>query len=101
MRADPISFSMAAAELARQARRLGMEVPVFRAPPGLAGADRTICRRGGRAVVAVRVRGRPLADVVADLVEGVLTANGAGGVRGTDLRRRLVESVCRAHQRAA
>ena len=45
--------------------------------------------------VAVRIRDRSYADVVADLVEGVLVANGviAASERGRELRDELVAVV--------
>jgi hypothetical protein len=54
-----------------------LRVPAFRTPPRLAGLDRTI-RRGadGSVLVSVRSRGRPWAAVLADMIEGVVVANG-------------------------
>ena len=53
--------------------------PGFRSPPRLNGVDRTLRRRGASASIAVRVRGRPWADVLADMVEGIVVANGLSG----------------------
>jgi hypothetical protein len=58
--------------------------------------DRTIRHRAdGGVVVAVRVRGRSMAAVVADLVEGVLVANRAKleGPRSATLRGHLLASL--------
>jgi hypothetical protein len=53
----------------------GLAVPAFRCPPRVPGADRTIRRYPGGAVVSVKLRDRPFADVVTDMVDGVLAAN--------------------------
>jgi hypothetical protein len=60
-------------------RRRGLRPPVFRSPPGLDGIDRSIRRRRGTVVVAVRREGRPLAAVQADVIEGVVAANDLSG----------------------
>lgn len=101
MRADTLSFSAAVRAVAGEARRMGLTVPAFRSPPGLTGADRTIRRRRGTLVVAIRIRDRTFADVVADVVEGVLVANSVP--RGADLRirRRLLAAVEPMARRAA
>ncbi len=93
MRSDTVTFSTAVRAVASEARRLGLTVPAFRAPPAVAGADRTIRRRAGDVVVAVRVRGRPLADVVADVVEGVLVANSVPRAQDLAVRRCLLSAV--------
>lgn len=101
MRADTVSFSCAVRAVADEARGMGLRVPAFRSPPGLPGADRTIRCRRGALVVAVRIRDRAFADVVADVIEGVLVANGVP--RGHDLRvrRRLLAAVEPLANRAA
>src|SRR3954449_6766211 len=53
----------------------GLAVPAFRCPPRAPGAQRTIRRYPGGAVVSVRLRDRPFSEVVTDMVEGVLAAN--------------------------
>src|SRR5436190_15126456 len=83
------------AELARRlgdgARALGLTVPGFRSPPGVGGTSRTLRRRGdGSAVVAVQVRGRSLDAVAADLVEGVVAANGLAGADADRVRAALL-----------
>ena len=80
---------------------MGLVVPGFRSPPRLPDADRTIRRSAGEPIVAVRVRGRPFADVVADVVEGVLVANGIRGRPEWRVRRRLLAAVERVLVRAA
>jgi hypothetical protein len=93
MRSETITFSVAVRAVADEARRMGLAVPGFRSPPRLAGADRTIRRSGGLPIVAVRVRGRPFGDVVADVIEGVLVSNGIPQGRDMRTRRRLLRAV--------
>lgn len=93
-RAPSFSFVQACRAITGAARRLGLEAPSFRSPPGLAGATRTIRRRpGGPPVVAVRHRGRQPAAVVADLIEGVVVANRLDGGRAMRARSALWEAV--------
>ena len=83
-------FAVTARQVGAEARRLGLDVPDFRSPPGLPGRDRTIVRRpDGTASVAVRVRGRSPYEVVTDLVEGVLAVNGLSGAGAVGHRRAL------------
>ena len=70
-----VEFAGAARALTRAARRMGLVGPSFRCPPRLIGVDRTIRRRPAGAIVAVRLRGRPWAAVLADMIEGVVVAN--------------------------
>ncbi|HEX9682888.1 MAG TPA: hypothetical protein VGA13_07385 [Acidimicrobiales bacterium] len=74
---SPVAFAAVARAVADGARRLGLRAPGFRSPPRLAGADRTIRRGrvGDPALISVRVHGRPLAAVIADVIEGVVVAN--------------------------
>lgn len=73
--ASTVDFATAARTLTREARRLGLVGPSFRCPPRLVGVDRTLRRHGDGVVVAVRLRGRPWAAVLADMIEGVVVAN--------------------------
>lgn len=74
--ATTADFAAAARRLSIEARRHRLRVPSYRSPPRLVGVDRTIRRRhDGGAVVAVRVRGRPLVAVLGDMIEGVVVAN--------------------------
>lgn len=70
-----VDFAGAARTLTRVARRNGLVGPSFRCPPRLVGVDRTIRRRPDGAIVSVRLRGRPWAAVLADMIEGVVVAN--------------------------
>ena len=75
-RPSSLRFAETVRAVVTAARRRGLRPPVFRSPPRVPGADRTIRRTpDGGAVVAVRVAGRPFAAVQADVVEGVVVAN--------------------------
>lgn len=90
-----MGFAGAARALADEARRAGLVVPGFVSPPRLAGFDRTLRRRPDPAppAVAVRRAGRPLAVVLADMVEGVVVANGLRGRRADEARTQLLAAV--------
>ena len=75
MTASTVEFASAARNLTREARRRGLVGPSFRCPPRLVGVDRTIRRHEDGAIVSVRLRGRPWAAVLADMIEGVVAAN--------------------------
>lgn len=85
-------FAAAARAISDEARRAGLEVPGFRSPPRLP-VDRALRRRPGGATpsVVVRLHGRPMEIVVADMVEGVLVANNAR--ERDDLRAQLLAAV--------
>ena len=90
MEATALRFATAVKVLGSTARRLGLEVPAFRSPPRLDGADRTLRRHaGGRATVAVRRGERPWSVVLADLVDGVLVANRLHGPAAEPARAAL------------
>jgi hypothetical protein len=55
------------------------------------GVDRTLRRRPGGAVVAVRLKGRPWPAVLGDMIEGVVAANRLGAPAATRLRTELWE----------
>jgi hypothetical protein len=55
--------------------------------------NRSVLRRGSNASIAVRVRGRPWSDVVADMVDGLLVANGLEGATAESARRALNAAV--------
>ena len=86
MEAGALLFSQAARRLGAAARAAGLEVPAFRCPPRLAGAHRTVRRYPGGAVVSVRMKGRPFADVLADMVEGVVVVNRLADEAASHLR---------------
>jgi hypothetical protein len=92
--ASAVRFAEAARRLQQACRARGLAVPAFRSPPGDPAAVRTIRRRpDGGAVVAVRVRGRTLAAVVADMVDGVVAVNGLTGPEAEEVRHRLVGEI--------
>ena len=94
-------FSAVAKALGDEARRRGLTPPAFRSPPRLADAARTIRRADERAVIAVRLRGRPAEDVAADMVEGVVVANRLAGAAAARCRAELREAVAPLLTRAA
>jgi hypothetical protein len=73
--ATTVEFAAAARALAAAARRFGLAAPSFRTPPRLVGLDRTLRRHAQGGVVSVRLRGRPWAAVVADMIDGVVALN--------------------------
>lgn len=79
-----------------EGRRLGLEVPGFRSPPRTPGALRTVSRPPGGAVVAVAWRDRSPADVVGDLVDGLVLVNGLAGAEAADCRRSLRSALAGA-----
>ncbi len=91
--APTVRFAHVVRRLAAAARAAGLVAPAFRSPPRLPGAVRTLRRMPGGIVVAVSVRGRPFADVVADMVEGMVVANDLRGVAATRVRTALHEAV--------
>lgn len=88
MEMTTLDFANAARSLACAARLRDLVVPVFSSPPGRADLDRSIRRRRGSPLVAVRVRGRSRNAVLADMIEGVVVANDL-----TDARAALVRSA--------
>lgn len=87
-RASATAFAEAVRVVSGVSRRSRLIVPVFRSPPRRPGVDRTIRRRkSAPAVVSVRLGGRPLAAVRADVIDGVVAANGLGGERADRFRR--------------
>jgi hypothetical protein len=97
MEASALHFAAVARTLGEAARARGLVVPAFRSPPRLTGASRTLRRwPGGGATVSVEVGGRPREAVVADMVEGVVVANGLQGADATRLRTSLWEAVLAA-----
>ena len=87
--ASTVDFAAAARSLTREARRRGLIGPSFRCPPRLVGVDRTIRRRPDGATVSVRLRGRPWAAVLADMIEGVIAANQLAPPQSDRLRNEL------------
>ena len=88
-----VGFAQTARALAAGARAAGLVVPAFRTPPKRPDAMRTIRRLPGGSVVAVRVRGRPRTEIVADMVEGVIRINQLQGEAATRIRTALLAAV--------
>jgi hypothetical protein len=100
--AHPVTrFASAARRLGAAARAAGLAVPAFRSPPRHPRAVRTIRRLPGGAVVAVRVQQRAFADVVADMIDGVLAANALEGEAAARFRRVLLAAVAAPEASAA
>jgi hypothetical protein len=96
MASTTLRFATAAEVLSGVIRSLDLEVPTFRSPPRTTGADRTLRGRGPAAVVSVRVRNRPWPAVVADMVEGVVAANGLTGCAAGRVRAAMWEGLALA-----
>lgn len=98
-------FAAVARMIAAESRRLGVVAPGFRCPPRIVGVDRALRRFEGddvAGVVAVAVRGRPLAAVVADMIEGVVVLNGLAAGDAARVRASLWLSLeSSAHGTAA
>ncbi len=86
MEATSLRFAAAARSLGQAARLRSLVVPGFRSPPGLADVHRTLRFRGGVPTVAVQLKGRPWSAVVADMIEGVVAANGLAGAKADRAR---------------
>ena len=68
----------------------GLDMPLFRSPPRLQGVQRSLTRRAiGASTVAVRLRQRPWAAVLADMIEGVVVVNALQGSEADELRHAL------------
>jgi hypothetical protein len=102
-RAPAVRFAEVVRRLGAAARAAGLTVPAFRSPPRNPGAVRTLRRLPGGPVVAVRVHGRPLPEVLADMVEGVIVANALGAEAAANVRVALLAAVTApsANSRAA
>jgi hypothetical protein len=94
MEATSLRFVTVAKALAAAARAQGLVPPAFRSPPRLVGVSRSISRRRGASpVVAVVLRNRPWAAVVADMIEGVIVTNRLRGVAADRCRTQLWNSA--------
>jgi hypothetical protein len=88
-----LRFADVARRLGAAAHEAGLGVPAFRSPPRVPGAARTIRRYPAGSVVSVRLRGRPFAEVVTDMVDGVLAANRVATPDVPRLRARLAAAL--------
>jgi hypothetical protein len=90
MEANSLRYAAAVRSLGQAARERGLVVPAFHSPPRLAEVERSIRWRGdGGATVSVRLRGRPWVAVLADMIEGVVVANGLHGPQADHSRTML------------
>ena len=102
MESSVLRFAETVRTLGLETRRHRLKMPGFRSPPRLHGVDRSVRRRpDGGATIAVVVRGRPWAAVVADMVEGVVVANGLTGAPADRVRATLWTAVGGDHTAAA
>ena len=100
-----VEFAHAARALTRAAAVRSLVAPSFRCPPRLVGVDRSIRRRSGSAgadpVVSIRVKGRPREAVLADMIEGVVVANGLAPPDADRVRNELWQVMVAQELRAA
>jgi hypothetical protein len=90
MEATSIRFSHAARAMRLVVQQRGLDMPLFRSPPRLQGVQRSLTRRAiGASTVAVRLRQRPWAAVLADMIEGVVVVNALQGSEADELRHAL------------
>ncbi|MGH9185277.1 MAG: hypothetical protein ACRD0U_05620 [Acidimicrobiales bacterium] len=94
MQSTTFRFAEAVRTVADQCRRNGYAVPGFRSPPRLRDVDRSLRRRpDGGATVAVVLRDRPWAAVLADMVDGVVAANRLDGAAADRCRSALWDAL--------
>jgi hypothetical protein len=92
--ASTAQFLEVARALGAVARRRRLVAPGFRSPPRLKGVARSLRRwPDGSSQVAVQVRGRPMAAVTADMIDGVVAANQLTGAEADRLRSELWAAV--------
>lgn len=91
---NAVRFADTSRILTAAATEHGWEAPSFRSPPRVAGIDRSILRRAdGTHIVSVRLAGRDHAFVVADMVDGIIAANGLVGMDAERARRTLRDAA--------
>jgi hypothetical protein len=87
------TFVNAANLLGSVAGRFGLIAPGFRTPPRIVGVQRTVRRRPGGGVVAVAVKNRPVAAVLADMIDGVIVVNDIAPPESDTVRAALWSAV--------
>lgn len=87
------TFVNAANLLGAVAARFGLIAPGFRTPPRIVGVQRTVRRRPGGGVVAVAVKNRPIAAVLADMIDGVIVVNDIAPPESDTVRAALWSAV--------
>jgi hypothetical protein len=108
MRSNPtalstVEFAALARAIASTTRHLGLAAPGFRCPTRIIGVDRTMRRFMGdevAGIVAVNVKDRPLAAVVADMIEGVVMLNQLSPTHAAEVRGALWNSLENANVQA-
>ena len=90
---NAIEFAQAARTLTNEAQRRGLVGPSYRSPPRIVGVDRSLRRHAGGVTIAVKLRGRPWAAVLADMIEGVVVANGIEAAKAFRIRGELWTSL--------
>jgi hypothetical protein len=88
-----VRFAETARCLGAAARSAGLTVPAFRSPPRVAGARRTLRHFPGGALVSVTLRDRPFHEVVVDMIEGLIRANGLEGRAAEQARGTLLDAA--------
>lgn len=87
------AFVEAANLLGTVAIRFGLIAPGFRTPPRIVGVQRTVRRRPGGGLVAVAVKQRPMAAVLADMIDGVVVVNELAPPESDTVRAALWSAV--------
>lgn len=89
-----LEFAEAARQMGHTIRANNHEVPTFRSPPKAPGQLRSLRRRSdGSVTISVALRGRSMAAILADMIDGVVAANELDGTSATSLREELWESM--------
>lgn len=97
--ATATSFAQLALLLGEEARRLNLCAPGFRSPPRVHGVNRTLRRRaGGVPMVSIRLHGRTLEAVIADMIQGILVANDIADFRRSEVAAQLQNAVDHGRQ---
>lgn len=99
--ASSLQFAHAVRTLSESARLQGLTVPMFRSPPRLAGAVRTLRRTRRGATVAVVVADRPWTNILADLIDGIVVVNQLDGAAAIRCRTALWSALERGQVLAA
>lgn len=85
-----LRFSESVRVLADATRRAGLVVPAFRSPPTDPDVDRSILRRpSGDIIVGVKLKDRPFAAVLADLIDAIIVVNEVAAADQGPVRRSL------------
>lgn len=98
MQSSSLRFAESVRILSGVARQRGLTVPAFRSPPSDPTCDRSIRRRWGGAVVAVRLSGRPFTAVQADLIDGIIAVNEVSRGEQVEVRREMWAALARSGQ---